>query len=72
MTHIILDDDQIKAVKGATGAIEIRDRKGNLVGYFSNRLGKDVVTEAKRRANSDGPWYTTEQVLAHLDSLEPE
>ena len=25
--------------------------------------------EMRRRLNSDGPWYTTEEVLRHLNSL---
>jgi hypothetical protein len=40
-----------------------------LVGYFPPPLSAAEVAEAKRRLNSDGPWYTTQQVIEHLDSL---
>ena len=38
MTQIILTEDQAKALQGATDAVEIRDRHGNLLGYVSPAL----------------------------------
>jgi hypothetical protein len=28
------------------------------------------IAEAERRANGPGPWFTTQEVLAHLKALE--
>lgn len=70
MTQIVLNDEQVKTVQSATGAVEVRDRHGNLLGYVARRTTEAEIAEAKRRLESDGPWYTTQQVLDHLKSLE--
>lgn len=70
MTHIVLSDDQVRAVKSAPGAVELRDEQGNLLGYVARPTSRDRTAEAKRRLNSEGPWHSTDQVLEHLDSLE--
>ena len=70
MTQIVLSDDQAKAVQAATGVVEVRDRQGNLLGYVSPPPSDAEIVEARRRLESDGPWYTTEQVMGRLKSLE--
>ena len=70
MMQIVLSDDQAKAVQAATGVVEVRDRQGNLLGYVSPPPSDAEIAEASRRLKSDGPWYTTEQVMGHLKSLE--
>jgi len=70
MTQIILSDDQTRTVQAATGAVEVRDARGNLLGYMSPPPSDEEIAVAKRRLESEGPWYTTEQVLDHLKSLE--
>ena len=70
MTQIILSDDQVQVVKGASNAVELRDGQGNLVGYVARPPSDEEIAEAKQRLESDGRWHTTEQVLKHLDSLE--
>jgi len=70
MTQIILSDDQANAVQAATDTVEIRDRHGNLLGYVSPPPSDAEIAEARRRLQSAGPWYTTEQVLDQLKSLE--
>ena len=70
MTRIVLSDDQAQTVQAATDAVEIRDRRGNLLGYVAPPPGDAEIAEAKRRLASDGPWYTTGQVTDHLKSLE--
>ena len=69
MNQIILNDDQVKAVQAATGAVELRDQQGKLVGYIARPPGDEELAEAKRRLSSQGPWHTTAQVMDHLDSL---
>ena len=62
--------------------IEIRDQNGNVVGAFAPGLSPEEQ-EAYRQAaalfdpeeldrieKAGGPYYTTEQVLEYLDSLE--
>ena len=70
MAQIILSDDQARAVENATDAVEIRDQHGNLLGYVSPPPSNAEIAEARRRLDSDGPWYTTQQVVDHLKSLE--
>ncbi len=69
MAHIILTDDQVRAVQIATGTVEVRDQRGALLGYLSRPPSDAEIAEARRRLRSEGPWYTTQQVLDHLDSL---
>jgi len=70
MIQIILNDDQLKAVQDAAGSVELRDQRGRIVGYVSRPPSATVIAEARRRLDSEGPWYTTQQVLDHLQSLE--
>ncbi|MEX2092514.1 MAG: hypothetical protein WD971_07540 [Pirellulales bacterium] len=70
MIKIVLNDEQAKTVEEATGAIELRDPQGRLVGYVSRSPSSQEIADAKRRLASAGPWYTTQQVLSHLQSLE--
>ena len=69
MIKIVLNDEQAKAVGEAVGAVELRDPQGRLVGYVSRSPTIEEIAEAKRRLASSGPWFTTEQVLNHLQSL---
>ena len=71
MTQIILTDDQVRALEIAAGTVEVRDRGGALWGYLSRPPSDAEIAEATRRLHSDGPWYTTAEVLEHLSSLEP-
>jgi hypothetical protein len=70
MRQIVLSDDQARAVQAAAGPVEVRDRHGNLLGYVSPSPSDAEIAEARRRLASDGPWYTTGQVMDHLKSLE--
>jgi hypothetical protein len=72
MIQITLDDDQVQAVQQAAGAVEILDRRGVLIGYVT-RPGSFTpaeIAEAQKRASWQGPWHTTEQLLARLHALE--
>ena len=70
MSHITVDDQQAQAITNAQGHIEVRDRQGNCLGVVIQGISREAVETAKRRADSEGPWRTTEQVLKQLDSLE--
>ena len=71
MQQIILSDEQMKILSEAHGQVEVRDSGGHLVGFL-HFVGFTAaeIEDAKRRLASDEPRYTTEQVLAHLRSLE--
>jgi hypothetical protein len=70
MTQIVLNEDQANAIKAATGVVELRDGDGRLLAYIPRPFTSERIADAKRRAEFDGPWYTTEQVLNHLASLD--
>jgi hypothetical protein len=71
MKHLVLNDEQMKILAEAQQQVEVRDSGGHLVGYLQFvGFTRAEVEEAKRRLASDEPRYTTEQVLAHLRSLE--
>lgn len=72
MAHIIVDDQQVKTIVNAHGHVEVRDRRGNCLGVVVQGMRLEAVETAKRRAKSDGPWRTTEQVLSRLESMESE
>ncbi len=71
MKHIVLNDEQMKILAETPRQVEVRDSGGHLVGYlqFVGFTPADLE-EAERHLASDEPRYTTEQVLAHLRSLE--
>jgi hypothetical protein len=69
MQHIVVDDEQAKLIAEATDTVEIRDRRGKHLGYVDHTTEEDIAI-AKQRLASDGPRYTTHEVLEHLRSLE--
>jgi hypothetical protein len=78
MADLIITHEQARLLAGASFPIAIRDPDGKLMGYVSasdvpqkpHGFTPEQIAEARRRADSDGPWYTTQQVLEHLRSLE--
>lgn len=70
MNFITIDEQQARILLESPGEIEVRDRQGNRLGYVARSFSADEIAEAKRRLASSGPWYTTQQVLDHLGSLE--
>ena len=72
MTQIVLSDEQAQAIRSATGPVQLLDREGKLLGYVPRPLTNERIAELNRRAESDGPWYTTQQVLEHLASLDQQ
>lgn len=70
VTQIILSDDQLATIRAATDAVAIRDRQGKLLGYVSPPPTDEEIVLARRRAESAGPWHSTDQVLDRLKSLD--
>ena len=71
MTQLILDDEQVAAVRQAADRVEVRDQNGNLVAYFTKQptASAEEIATARSRMNWPGPWHTTEQFLARLNAL---
>jgi hypothetical protein len=74
MNKIVLSDDQVKALDSLNGAdVIFVDSAGKRIGWLQRPVFTDEeIAEAEQAADAGGPWYTTEQVLAHLRSLGPE
>ena len=70
MHHIVVDDQQAKVISEATENIEIRDSRGTHLGYVAHGFTDEDIAMAVRRMGSHEPRKTTEEVLAHLRSLE--
>ncbi len=72
MTRIVLTDEQAKVVAAATEPVPVCDARGNVLGFLNPVWTEEDIAEAKKALAAGGPWYTTEQVLAHLRSLGPK
>jgi hypothetical protein len=70
MLEITLTADQAKIVASALKPVLVRDERGNVLGRIQPVWTEQDIAEAKRALASDQPRYTTQQVLAHLRSLE--
>jgi hypothetical protein len=69
MRHIVVDDQQAKIITEATEAIEIRDSQGRHLGYVVHWFSDEGIAIAKERHASDGPYFTTQEVLDNRRSL---
>lgn len=73
VVQIVLDAGQAKQILEAEDQVEIIGPGGKHLGYVRRRMfTPEEVREAVQRANDGGPWFTTEEVLTHLRSLEPK
>jgi hypothetical protein len=68
--YITMSEEQAKLIANGHHGIEICDPSGRVLGYIDPPVPPEEIEIAKARMNWPGPWYTTEQVLAHLDSLD--
>jgi hypothetical protein len=70
MPQITLTAEQVTLIVNGHEGVEICDRSGRILGYVEPPIPPEEIEIAKSRMNWPGPWYTTEQVLDHLQSLE--
>ena len=70
MTQIILDQAQAEVVAKANEPGEVRGPIGILRGHIEPELTASEIQALKQKLTSPAKWYTTEQVLDHLRSLE--
>lgn len=81
MTTIYLSSEQSTLVANAKEPVAIVSCEGKHICWVPETLPKvdanagftpEEIAEAMRDAESDGPWYTTAEVLEHLKSLDPK
>lgn len=74
VVQLILDDNQAKLVRHSAEPVELIDQTGNRIGILPrpDEWTPQELAETERLADSDGPWYTTAEVLDHLKTLGPE
>ena len=80
MVDLVLSSDQADLLRGGSGEVVFRDPTGKCVAVgksFESPLDvtseeATVVAECLRRRNSNQKRYTTEEVLAYLESLPKE
>jgi len=70
MTRIVLNDEQAAVLNAAHGQVRLCDAEGRVLGLTQPGFSDEEIAEARRRAASPGVCYTTEEVLAHLRSLD--
>ena len=70
MLEIVLTDEQAKMVTSALKPVQVKDGKDHVLGWFTPIWTEEDVARAKQSLASDQPWFTTEQVLEKLRSLE--
>jgi hypothetical protein len=80
MTRITLDAAAADKLRAADQIVEVCDPTGRVIGEFSpafdpaewEPITPEVTEEELQRREQSDTWYTTEQVLAHLRSLEQQ
>jgi hypothetical protein len=78
MTQIILDASVSGQLHNLSQPVELCDPSGRVLGKFVPRIdmsewepvSPDVSEEELDRREQSEDWYTTDQVLAHIKSLE--
>lgn len=77
MVDLVLTDEQVAQLSTAETEILLRDSVGTVLARASlvkehERIHGwtiEEIQEAKRRAASEGPWHTMDEVRARLHSL---
>lgn len=78
MTTIAVPRSLAEALGKATEPIRLVDDEGNLLGSFApataggraDDLTAEEIVEMKRRLASPGPWYSTDEMIAYMQSAE--
>jgi len=70
MTQIILDESQAELLAQSHGDVVLRDQQGNVLGYaVHDEISAEDIADCLRRIATPQPTCTTQEVLAHLESL---
>jgi hypothetical protein len=73
MAHIVLNAEQAKVVSASLDPVEVRDEQGHVLGTFTPLWTREDIEQAKKvLADPNTKWYTFDEVMAHLRSLEKQ
>ena len=80
MTTIVLTPEQAGILQSAQGQVAICLPDGSIAGFVATSLPdltpkeplftEAEIAEAEKALKSDGPWFTTSEVLDHLRSMD--
>ena len=70
MVQVVLTKEQAERIASADEGVELLDEEGRSLGIVTRGYSPEELKLAQERARSEGPWYTTEEVLEHLKTLE--
>ena len=77
MSQLTLDSALAKQLHALQDIVELRDPAGNLLGRFVpadiadyERVEPPIDEEEMLRREKSTKWHTTDEVLAHLQTLE--
>jgi hypothetical protein len=68
MRYITVNDEFARMIRGSDSCV-LCDSQGRFVGYVDRGFTADDIATARKVFASDSARFTTEQVLAHLQSL---
>jgi len=81
MTRIVLTPEQEAVLAASEQPVPVVRPDGSFAGWVSpttnfvipkeNPFTAEEIAAAEAEAAAPGPWYTTQEVLDHLRSLEP-
>ncbi|HVA45721.1 MAG TPA: hypothetical protein VNH11_04975 [Pirellulales bacterium] len=78
MTRIVIDDDLLSKLSYLSEPLEFCTESGYVFGRFTPHPDRYAALQAmpelsdeELKQRAEGPGYTTEQVIAYLESLRP-
>jgi hypothetical protein len=82
MTQIVLTAEQAAILTASNEPVAMCSPDGTIIGFVSPKsrfltpkepiFTPEEIAAAERQLDSDGPWYTTQQVLERLRSQQPQ
>jgi len=69
MIYIVVDDQQAKLIAESSQSVEIRDNKGNHLGFVSHGFSNEDLALAKQRLSSAQPRVSSEELIDHLRTM---
>jgi hypothetical protein len=70
MVQLVVTAKQAKQLGKSGEPIEIVDREGNRIGYYTQPFTNAEIAEAKRRSESESGGRTTQEVLDRISKME--
>lgn len=72
MPYIEVDALEANLITSAGGTVHVRDPQGKLIGFITPAPPQEELASALQRLaeGPQGPTYSTQEVLSHLQSLE--